>query len=264
MRNQRKPGWEGFGRGIVKTADGVVNLALLAAILLLLSYGIYALWDSRQVYAQADASEYAVYKPEEDEESFDELRAINPEVFGWITVYGTGIDYPLTQAEDNDKYVNIDAKGNYSLSGSIFLDCRNSRDFSDPVSILYGHDMVEHRMFGDLAEFEKKSYFDGHRYGKLYYEGAWHGVEFFSFFEVDAYDTSVYNPGVRAADLASYAADLMGRGENVREMEIRDGDHVVLLSTCTEEGTNGRRILAGKITDQVETDPFEHSGKEKE
>ncbi|MBA2214852.1 class B sortase [Sellimonas intestinalis] len=264
MRNQRRPGWEGFGRYVVRAADGAVNLTLLAAILILLAYGVYGLWDSRQVYAKADSSDYAIYKPEEEKESFDELRAINPEVFGWLTVYGTYIDYPLTQAEDNDKYVNTDAKGAYSLSGSIFLDCVNKKDFSDPVSILYGHDMVEHKMFGDLAEFEKKSYFDSHQYGKVYFEDEWHGIEFFAFLSADAYDKSVYAPGTAAPELPSYVERLKGRAEHVREMEFAPKDHVVLLSTCTKGSTNGRHILAGKITDQVQTDPFEQSGKEKE
>lgn len=264
MRNQRKPERGSFGRCLVQTADGAVNLLLLTVVLLLLAYGIYALWDSRQVYAQADADQYEIYKPGEHKESFQELRAINPEVFGWITVYGTGIDYPLTQAEDNDKYVNTDAKGNYSLSGSIFLDCRNSQDFSDAVSILYGHDMVEHKMFGDLASFEKKSYFEKHRFGKLYYGDQWHGVEFFAFLEADAYDGTVYAPQLSAADLPAFAQMLSKRAEHTRQVDVTPEDHVVLLSTCTQGSTNGRHILAGKITDQVEDDPFEHSGKERE
>lgn len=262
MRNQRKSGKTGLGRILIRTADGIVNLAVLVVILLMIAYGAYALWDTRQVYAQADADEYAIYKPEEHKESFDELRAINPEVFGWITVYGTYIDYPLTQAEDNDKYVNTNAKGEYSLAGSIFLDCRNDKSFTDAVSILYGHDMVEHKMFGDLAEFEDKSYFDSHGCGKLYYDDAWHGIQFFAFLEADAYDTSVYAPNLAAGQLPAYAQQLMERGENARQMEITPEDHVVLLSTCTSGSTNGRYILAGKITEQVQPDPFKHSGKE--
>ncbi|MCG4817374.1 class B sortase, partial [Collinsella aerofaciens] len=73
--------------------------------------------------------------------SFEQLKELNPEVFGWLTVYGTNIDYPVTQGKDNWKYVNTNALGEYSLSGAIFLDYTNRKDFQDFNSILYGHHM---------------------------------------------------------------------------------------------------------------------------
>ena len=85
--------------------------------------------------------------------SFEELQKINPEVFGWLNIPDTHIDYPLVQAEGNSKYVNTDVKGNFSLSGSIFLDCRNHKDFSDCNHIIYGHHMQKDAMFGELERF---------------------------------------------------------------------------------------------------------------
>lgn len=109
--------------------------------------------------AGADTNRYEVYKPTEDKsKSFEELQALNPEVIGWVTVDGTHIDYPVTQASDNDKYVNTDAEGKYSLAGSIFLDYRNQKDFTDFNSILYGHHMADHAMFGDLADFKNRTF----------------------------------------------------------------------------------------------------------
>lgn len=263
MKKEKDPGGQKFLRGLVRLADSAVNLAVLSVFLLLMAYGIYALWDARQVYAGADPSGYTIYKPEEDGESFDELRAMNPEVFGWLTVYGTPIDYPLVQGKDNSKYVNTDAKGDYSLSGSIFLDSRNQKDFSDPVSILYGHDMAEEKMFGCLADFGEKDYFQSHRYGKIYHDGRWYGVEFFAFLKADAYDDSVYAPGTEAEKLPGFAESLYRKAENWRQIQVTGEDHLVLLSTCTDASTNGRHILAGKITEQVEPDPFAQKGKER-
>ena len=54
------------------------------------------------------------------------------------------------QGETNLEYLNLDVCGNFALAGSIFLDTRNERDFSDPHSILYGHHMENSAMFGDL------------------------------------------------------------------------------------------------------------------
>ena len=57
---------------------------------------VYTLWDDRQIYQSADMENYETWRPEEDDDlSFRELQAINPEVIGWLTVYGTKIDYPF-------------------------------------------------------------------------------------------------------------------------------------------------------------------------
>lgn len=147
------------GKAIIRVLDSTVNIAVLTAFWLLFSYGCYALWDSGQVFKTAEAGRYEVYKPtKEDGKSFEELKEINPEVISWLTVYGTNIDYPCTQAENNNKYVNTDVEGAYSLAGSIFLDCRNEKDFSDFTSILYGHHMAKNAMFGDLEKFREKEF----------------------------------------------------------------------------------------------------------
>ncbi len=54
-----------------------------------LAYGCYALWDSQNLAQEATAEQYAVYKPQEDTLGFAELQALNEDVIGWITVYGT-------------------------------------------------------------------------------------------------------------------------------------------------------------------------------
>lgn len=244
-------------RFLVKLASGIVNFAVLAACLLLFSYGCYAVWDSQQLTQAADAKQYEIYKPtDEDTRSFVELQAINPDVFGWLNVYGTNIDYPLLQGEDNSKYVNTNVDGEYSLIGALFLDYRNKPDFSDFNSIIYGHHMAEDKMFGDIADFADRGFFDSHRYGSLFYEGKTHGIEFFTFLEVDAYD-ELYTPAVEGEEnRQGYLEQIMEQAVYTRDLPVGTSDHLVLLSTCTSLLTNGRHILVGRITEEVQSDPF--------
>ena len=116
-------------RSVIRVLDELVNLIVLVIVLILGGYGVYTLWDDRQIYQSADMENYETWRPEEDDDlSFRELQAINPEVIGWLTVYGTKIDYPFAQANNNTKYVNTDITGEFALSGSLFLDCRNAAD----------------------------------------------------------------------------------------------------------------------------------------
>lgn len=253
-----------FARFLVQMASSAVNFAALAVCLLLFSYGCYALWDSQQLVSAADPKQYEIYKPtDRDTRSFEELQAVNPDVFGWLNVYGTNIDYPLLQGEDNSKYVNTNVDGEYSLIGSLFLDYRNAKDFSDFNNIIYGHHMAEDKMFGDIADFADQKFFDTHRYGSLFYNGRTWGLEFFAFLEVDAYD-EIYTPGIDGEESRQdYLERMEGQAVYTRNISVNTSDRLVLLSTCTSLLTNGRHILVGRITDEVQPDPFYKEADEK-
>jgi len=252
---------QNMAKKAVRTANSIVNFAVLAAILLLLAFGCYALWDSNQVYNAANAAQYEIYKPtvENEGKTFQELQAINPEVFSWLTVYGTNIDYPVTQGDDNMKYVNTNAEGSYSLSGSIFLDSGNSRDFSDFNSIIFGHHMEKQTMFGEIGLFSDKGYFDARPYGNLYYAGRDHGLEFFAFVHTDAYDSSVFAAGVTGREQQAYLDGLLEKAAFTRGIGVTVNDRMVLLSTCSSDSTNGRDILIARITDDTFDDAFKQT-----
>ena len=165
---------EGVARRIIRTLSMVLNRALVVVLCLPLAMGCYALWDSHVVYERANVSQWQPYKPTEPEPlSFWELQRINPEVRAWLSVYGTNIDYPVCQAAQGseDKYVTTNAKGEYSLSGALFMDTANAADFSDFVTIVYGHHMDRHEMFGDLDLYLDKDFFDANTTGTLMIPG---------------------------------------------------------------------------------------------
>jgi sortase B len=250
---------EEIGIKAVRLANMAVNTAVLIVILLLLFSGAYALWDAEQLYSDADSKQYEIYKPSDKEgsKSFEELRAINPDVFAWLTVYGTHIDYPVTQGTDNMQYVNTDPEGNSSLSGAIFMASGSSSDFTDFSSILYGHHMEKEAMFGEIGLFEDKGYFDEREYGSLYFDGKEHGLEFFAFLSADAYDAQVFRTGIRDNEEGkAYLDMLLSRAINTRDIGVSESDRIVLLATCGTGATNERDILVGRITYEIYPDKF--------
>lgn len=244
---------------IVRTVSSIVDLMVLVTLLFCLCFGCYALWDTSLVNEAASSNNYTVYRPSDDDsESFDELQLINSDVLGWLTVYGTEIDYPIVQSDDNEKYLTTNAKGEYEASGSIFLDYHNQSDFSDFNSIIYGHHMAESRMFGDLDKFTEEEFFNTHEYGSLYANGKTYGLTFFAVILTDAYDSTIYVPNVQGIDVqTSYIQYLFDIAKYTRDIDVSINDHIVLLSTCTEEITNGRHILVAKIEDTAQDNPYQ-------
>ena len=215
---------------IVNGIDHIVNLIALLLVLMTMFLSCYMLWDSNQVYQAADAKNYETYIPTEKHiKSFEELQKINPDVIGWIRVNDTNINYPLLQTDDDDTYMNTDAEGKYSLSGAIFLHCGNKPDFSDFNNIIYGHHMEKHMMFGDIGEFT-----------------------FYALMQVDAYNETIFNvcPDT-SEEKQAYLLEIIDNALYKRELNITEDDHLVLLTTCTSDMTNGRNVLVGRLTDQV-------------
>lgn len=239
------------GQKLIHFTDSLINLLVVLFFVPILLYGIYAFWDSRQIYKQADSTSFQTYKPTSSADtSFEQLRQINPEVFGWLVVEGTPIDYPLVQAQDNAKYVNTDVKGNFSLAGSIFLDCRNHSSFTDVNHVLYGHHMQKEAMFGSLKGFSEKAFFEAHPHGKLFYDNAWHELSFFAFVQADAYDPVLFNTALSGTEgRQQYLDYVKEKATQFRQLPFAADASYVALSTCTSTSTNGRHLLIGCITD---------------
>lgn len=273
-KSKVRPAESNIPRTVINGLHSVVDFVFILIMVFLLLFAGWAKWDSKQVYTAADPVQYLQYKPTPPYVvSFEELQGINSDVLGWITVYDTNIDYPLVQDESgNEYYLDHNPKGEVETSGSVFLDYRNKDDFTDFNTIIYGHHMAEHKMFGDLDEFLDRDFFDSHEYGNLIYGNENHGLRFVAMLEVDAYDSVIYTPGlrgttakedyirhlydssiyIRGVDVSKIKASKIGR----RQEPIKSTDHLVLLSTCSEDITNGRFVLVAKVLDHPVENPF--------
>nr|WP_294372731.1 class B sortase [uncultured Ruminococcus sp.] len=93
--------------------------------------------------------------------SISELISMNSECFGWISIAGTNINYPVMHTPSNpQKYLNKNFYGEYSYSCTPFLDARCSADSTN--LIIYGHHMNNGTMFADLCNYTDYSYFTEH------------------------------------------------------------------------------------------------------
>lgn len=107
-------------------------------------------------------------KPEETVTvDFAALQEINPDVVAWIRIPGV-LEYPVVRGGDNSYYLNHTVQKTYNIAGSIFLDYRNERDFSDSKNIIYGHNMKDGSMFHVLRNYQDIDFFQEHTDMEIY------------------------------------------------------------------------------------------------
>ena len=241
-------------------AARVVNriLSIMAGILILLmlSYGMYSLWDTYKIYANSFVDEELLkFRPTDDGEdnpTLKDLKKLNPDVKAWIQVPKTNIDYPVVQGQDDMEYINKNVYGEFELSGAIFLSCLNKDDFSDPYNLVYGHNMKNGGMFADVADFTNKEYFETHQKGKLYLTDATRKIRFFACMKVTAADAKIYHPdGYRKENLKDLLDYIQANAVQYRDVNVADENSLIALSTCSEAETNGRVVLIGKLEREV-------------
>ncbi|MBQ9512589.1 MAG: class B sortase [Lachnospiraceae bacterium] len=94
---------------------------------------------------------------------FSAIRAMNPDIYAWVYVPGTGIDYPVCQSPDDIKYESADALGNPDANGWIFSETANLKDMCDFNTILHGSAPEDGSRFSALAQFLEPQFFEEHR-----------------------------------------------------------------------------------------------------
>lgn len=243
-----------MSRIVLKTINGIYGWVIGIAVATAALFAGYSIWDNAQIYQAATdvQNEIRQLKPTQEGEngpSFDQLRALNGEVMAWITVDGTNIDYPVLQGETDLDYMDKDVYGNFSLAGSIFLDVRNSGDFSDPYSLVYGHNMDEHLMFGDLALFKDKTFFENNTNATLLLPGESRGYQVAAILQLSAGTDEIFNPDRWKTSLGGFGSFLEKNSIWYRAAIIESlKDHpdrcqVLSLVTCSDGSTNDRTIL---------------------
>lgn len=239
-----------------RVGNRILSIMAGILILLMLSYGMYSLWDTYKIYANSFADEELLkFRPTDDGEdnpTLKDLKKLNPDVKAWIQVPKTNIDYPVVQGQDDMEYINKNVYGEFELSGAIFLSCLNKDDFSDPYNLVYGHNMKNGGMFADVADFTNKEYFETHQKGKLYLTDATRKIRFFACMKVTAADAKIYHPdGYRKENLKDLLDYIQANAVQYRDVNVANENSLIALSTCSEAETNGRVVLIGKLEREV-------------
>lgn len=180
---------------------------------------------------------------------FETLQAQFPELVAWIKSDGTVLDYPVMQAGDNYHYLSRLPDGQSNKMGSIFLDYRNSSDFSDKNLLLYGHMMSSGNMFGTLNQYSNQEYYEEHPTMQLYTAQKNYTIELIAGYIVNsAYEVPPMSFDSDEA-FESYVSDIKRRSVFESEVSASGDDRLISLCTCDYSVKNGRLIVVGKLVE---------------
>lgn len=224
-------------RKTIRFLDKGVDRVVVIISLIFFLICFYAMYDAVMVYYNANDTSVLKYKPHGKEDAAI-LRELSEDAVAWLTIDDTNIDYPIMQGRDNAEYLNKNPYGDYSLSGSIFLDSRSSPDFSDEYSVIYGHHMDYGKMFGALDDFLNESYLKTHSTGTLMVgrnAEKVYKLEVFASARVSAREKIVFD--MQNDRIRQYISD------NADILTAENESRILALSTCADADSVTRIVV---------------------
>ena len=246
-----------------------VAIFIFSAYKLISIYSEYHKGDKEYDNIVEDAIEIQASKEEETEKEeqgqkpkvhaslkvdFEKLKKVNKDIVGWIQFdEPEKINYPIVRGEDNDKYLTTTFEGKKNSSGAIFMDVLNAGDFSDRNTFIYGHNMKNGSMFGQLRKYKTKDYYEQNPYFYIYTpDGKEVKYQIFAVSVVE--DTSrsytrFFNNDEEYLDYLNYLKSIAGYDTGV---ELTADSKIISLSTCTNVSETQRLLVHGvKIGETV-------------
>lgn len=185
--------------------------------------------------------------------NFKKLQEINPELYAWIRIPNTMIDYPIAQSSTDDSfYLEHNMYGEWAFAGCIYTEKCNSKDFSDPNTVLYGHNMLNGSMFRHLHNFRDEQFFADNRYIYIYTPTHTLTYEIFSAYEYD--DRHIMNSFDFTdkevfAEYLEYAKNPVNAmmANTRRDVNVTADDKIITLSTCLGDIDTSRYLVQGVL-----------------
>ena len=243
-------------------------IVISVIIVLLIIVGILGYWLFTLFTQGTDVSEYRVKenttsatvadstKSDDSADNpidFKKLQKINPEIFGWIYIPDTKIDYPLLQSNERDDfYLHKDIYRNYKFAGSLFCEYCNSTELDDRVTLIYGHNMIDGSMFANLHKFRDASFFKKHTKFYIYTPGRKLTYQVVSAYEYDnRHIMNTFNFAENKVfkeylDTIQNPRSLSANVNTKLDHKLTVKDKIVTLSTCLDSG-DGRYLLQGVL-----------------
>lgn len=270
-----KPAETRKSAGSAKKKRQILALSVLLAVLVVVAAaGIgFMAWQQAGLNRAQETANEAPAVPSDAQENaqgqeqmpdnpidFAELKTRNPDIYAWVSIPGTKVDVPILQSTvDDNFYLDHNADGDYAIEGAAYTQRANTTDFSDPVTMVYGHQVQNGSMFTTLHYFEDEDFFNEHDTMYIYAPGRILTYRIVAAYQYD--DRHVLNsfdfskPEV-VQEYFDSVLDPASMLVNVRDgVELTADDRIVQLSTCMDvvNRDHTRYLVTGVLIDEQQT-----------
>ncbi|MCR5507538.1 MAG: class B sortase [Lachnospiraceae bacterium] len=186
--------------------------------------------------------------PKDKEINVKELKdSVNKDICAWLYIPDTGIDTPVLRSEEDLMfYSDHNEKGEADENGAIYMQMINSADFSDNLTVLYGHNSEAGSGFSALGSFGDPEFFDSHPYIYIYTPEEVLVYEVFAAYESDDKLLVIFYGTSNDDQYSVYLSrieDQIGLGGNLRKEALPDPGYKTLTLSTGIKGRDDRRFL---------------------
>lgn len=172
----------------------------------------------------------------------------NADIYSWIYIPDTGIDYPVLQhPEELDYYLKHNIDGRNGYPGCIYTQRMNSKDWMDKNTVIYGHNMGNGTMFAHLHYYEDATFFEENPYIYIYTEDTLKAYRIFAAYEYSDRHVLLFNDISTDESYLRYLDSIFemeGINNNFdTEMEFDARDRIITLSTCIKNKETRRYLV---------------------
>lgn len=190
---------------------------------------------------------------------FDQLHTINEDIYAWITIPDTIIDYPIVQGGGSDDYyLDHTIEHAEGLPGSIYTRYSdNTKTFEDFNTLIYGHELADGTFFTPLHNYMDPEFFKTHRDIKIYLPDKEIDYKIFATVTYDDRLIPYYFP---ESDMTARQQFLTSLRENrymsdniADDITVTENDNIITLSTCIYDLPTNRYIVCAVKTGETPT-----------
>ena len=185
---------------------------------------------------------------------------VNEDIYAWIYIPDSDIDYPVLQhPTDNAFYLEYNIDGSKGRPGCIYTEDYNSKDFTDPNTVIYGHNITSSTkpgttMFHDLHKFEDSKYFEENPYVYIYTEEGLLVYEVFAAYvtgnEHVLFSCDFGLPSQYSKYLENIF-EIQSTDANIREeLTVTNENRILTLSTCVYGRKQNRYLVQGVLLNE--------------
>lgn len=186
---------------------------------------------------------------------FEALQEENPDIYAWIEISETKVDYPIVQSSTDDAYyLDHTIAGEQGYPGSIYTESLNQKDFSDRNTVIYGHNMKDESMFGSLKHYVDPTYMREHPEVVIYTPEHIYTYQVFAAVTYDdrhilkSFDFSE-NDGFKVfLDSVSSVQNIASHYD--KDVELTTEDRIITLSTCNSNATQRFLVMAVLVSEE--------------